>query len=820
MSKKIIGVTVGTPISPSKLQQKLNPVKTVNGKSPDANGNVEVTANAGYTPAKGIDYWTPEDKKEITAEANELIAEKLEELNTLPYGGSKEWLDANGDRSKLYQIGGYVWAYIVSNGWTKSNTQFLVVSSQSQMTNVGGIQYLLRSGNEGRIYSYTKGGGDKGIPVYASKPTTANEGDVIAVGGRKYRASLSTKEVADYTDLTKQDGWTWVADKRLNSSGTLTDAAGTYSTDYIQCKVDDIIRIKGLKINQTSTQANQAAVHYYNSSKGLGSVGSSTSVQLESNGHMVSEGASQWKVTAGYYAGTALSYTAFGRFCGILYDGYTINDVIITVNEEIKNKTVSTVTWTDIGEYIPPAEAGWNATDETYSVIDNLSSTANSGASAVYSGDGYVYTYIAGADWMATSKYNPSTVDNALSESSINAVQNKVVAVSINEVKITSSINSERILALQNKVEGLDVGASETVTIPSYWESEVAEKTEIIKDLQTEGGKNCVCFAWASDTHIPDNDNGRTTDLGKVMAKMLDNCEVPFALLTGDINTRLSYATEDELIEKQASMPVHLAPLWGTDKLLMALGNHDGAYGDSSCYYRKQYPPEKMWSVFFRGQALDFRRVFSDDGLYFYVDNIPQKTRFVVLNSQFCGEYSENASGVAVNNRFSTSCYGQAQLDWLAKVALDMPEGYSAIISAHAPPNITYTVDKAQLIGIINAYCNKTTYSGSYTAGVNGWTNNSVSVDFRGAKGNIIAFFAGHVHWDKIDTTTMVCPIITIISAGASVNAQHMLEGEVAPTRTVGTATETSFDVVTINKATRTIYCTRVGAGSDRVIGY
>ena len=56
---KIIGVTVGTPISPAKIQQKLNPVKTVNGKSPDANGNVEVTGS-GYV-------LTDADKSEIAA---------------------------------------------------------------------------------------------------------------------------------------------------------------------------------------------------------------------------------------------------------------------------------------------------------------------------------------------------------------------------------------------------------------------------------------------------------------------------------------------------------------------------------------------------------------------------------------------------------------------------------------------------------------------------------------------------------------------------------------------------------------------------------
>ena len=42
MSKKIYGVTVGTPMSPAAIAEKLKPVKTVNGVAPDGNGNVEL----------------------------------------------------------------------------------------------------------------------------------------------------------------------------------------------------------------------------------------------------------------------------------------------------------------------------------------------------------------------------------------------------------------------------------------------------------------------------------------------------------------------------------------------------------------------------------------------------------------------------------------------------------------------------------------------------------------------------------------------------------------------------------------------------------
>lgn len=43
----IIGVSVGTPMSPEKIKEDLKPVKTVNGKAPDENGNVEVDIYQG-----------------------------------------------------------------------------------------------------------------------------------------------------------------------------------------------------------------------------------------------------------------------------------------------------------------------------------------------------------------------------------------------------------------------------------------------------------------------------------------------------------------------------------------------------------------------------------------------------------------------------------------------------------------------------------------------------------------------------------------------------------------------------------------------------
>lgn len=81
MSKKIIGVTVGTPISPNRIAAKIKPVKTVNGEAPDENGNVEVIGNNGKdgadgkTPVKGTDYFTAADKAEMVNSVKESIEE-------------------------------------------------------------------------------------------------------------------------------------------------------------------------------------------------------------------------------------------------------------------------------------------------------------------------------------------------------------------------------------------------------------------------------------------------------------------------------------------------------------------------------------------------------------------------------------------------------------------------------------------------------------------------------------------------------------------------------------------------------------------------
>ena len=62
----IIGVTVGTPTSATKIEEEIKPVKTVNNKAPDAKGNVNIETSGGGIMAESdptVPAWAKESSK-------------------------------------------------------------------------------------------------------------------------------------------------------------------------------------------------------------------------------------------------------------------------------------------------------------------------------------------------------------------------------------------------------------------------------------------------------------------------------------------------------------------------------------------------------------------------------------------------------------------------------------------------------------------------------------------------------------------------------------------------------------------------------------
>ena len=354
--------------------------------------------------------------------------------------------------------------------------------------------------------------------------------------------------------------------------------------------------------------------------------------------------------------------------------------------------------------------------------------------------------------------------------------------------------NTAAIAELEDAVEDLASGSGTVVTIPDHWQEKYDSVVESVKALQVTGGADAVSFCWFSDLHyVPTSEY--TKNVGKLCAAVMNECDIPFTLFTGDTTTASGLPTEAILLDYIDGAQDMLSPI-GHENLLTCWGNHDdvwGTYtpsGGTTVHFVNKVASPKMWYHMHRLQAKDTRRHYGEHGTYFYVDDNPKRVRFICLNCQFYdGGAISGATGQMTGN------YGTEQLDWLENVALDVPSGYSVIIATHNPPT-------AQTI-------NGATYYLSQIS--DGEDLRSI---IQASTADIIAIFAGHCHADAYVSGDLKCPIVTITSA---VNTPYDADWS---TRVAGTDTETAIDVVTINKKTRKINCTRLGYGSDREISY
>jgi len=393
----------------------------------------------------------------------------------------------------------------------------------------------------------------------------------------------------------------------------------------------------------------------------------------------------------------------------------------------------------------------------------------------------------------------------------------------------------DRILAAENdidsieaKLETLETGGSGEILPPDYWMTAIGNKKNSIKTRQ-QSGRDTFQFVWFSDMHGVSgyvNPYGAGTssqvNIGKVAQYLCNTFNIPLVAASGDMASQASHVSVQNVYTEYKNIRSILAPL-PDEKLLAVRGNHDGSWGAAvnEVYYLKHIGAGEVYNEIYRRQAQDGQRVFGGDGTYFYVDSIPCKVRFIMLNSNTDGDGSNDASGNAVYNSQKVSVYGTEQLAWLGDVALHMPQGWTAVIMAHQPPDTSK--DGTLLAGMIEAYNNREAYSGTVTIQHDYWGNSvsdntyktvTVDADFTEEEGEVAAFFHGHIHKDRIDTQTYSFPCISITTAGGDVRDESPVQ------RVPGTATETAMDVVTLDKAARGIYMTRIGAGSDRVCDY
>lgn len=242
------------------------------------------------------------------------------------------------------------------------------------------------------------------------------------------------------------------------------------------------------------------------------------------------------------------------------------------------------------------------------------------------------------------------------------------------------------------------------------------------------------------------------------------------------------------------------------NKLLFVEGNHDRNIVDpvmpTKDFINLMYRPlKKLNDVVFGGAGKP----------YYYRDFPKHKIRIVCLDLY----------DVLPDDSYNYhSGYKQDQMEWLANVALNVPNsGWNVLIATHASPygesdgmtdNGTPAYNSNVLIGILESFKNGTSVTINSTATIEQIPTYSITTNFSTA-GNLIGCFVGHNHVD-----------VNLVKNGihyVSIECGYVEDND-KEYRAPFSYSAIAFDVVVINTANRSVKFYRIGYGENREFNY
>ena len=159
---KIIGATVGTPISPKRIEDKIKPVKTVNNQEPDENGNVNIDVPTKMSDLDNdLDYAQVDDiPTKVSLLENDAGYAKKTDIPTVPTQTSQLTNNSGFITKAVSDLTNY---YLKSETLTKTEINALVsaipkfaieVVSTLPTSNISATTvYLVKSGSGGDLYT-------------------------------------------------------------------------------------------------------------------------------------------------------------------------------------------------------------------------------------------------------------------------------------------------------------------------------------------------------------------------------------------------------------------------------------------------------------------------------------------------------------------------------------------------------------------------------------------------------------------------------------------------------------------------------------------
>ena len=284
-----------------------------------------------------------------------------------------------------------------------------------------------------------------------------------------------------------------------------------------------------------------------------------------------------------------------------------------------------------------------------------------------------------------------------------------------------------------------------------------------------------VVFGFNTDQHITyDTANAKRVLYGlQALSKLTRYIPFNFVALGGDA-AGYNYesggvdSTQQGILEDVTEVMEPLYDAWCP--VISITGNHD-AYQNAE----EQTDPITYQQIFqtYMKRAVIAKQVHNRDTVSTdcYIDDVTCNIRFIFVDD---------------TNSTDTN-YTDRVRGWLIEALSGLPENYNAVVISHRPQNSNlgsaFSGTRSNQ-DILNQYANR-----------------------------IICCVNGHSHKDGAEYLDGILYIETTCAMAG----QNSLDGY---TRTIGTASETAFDVYMIDTAEKKIYTVRYGAGSSREFIY
>lgn len=335
---------------------------------------------------------------------------------------------------------------------------------------------------------------------------------------------------------------------------------------------------------------------------------------------------------------------------------------------------------------------------------------------------------------------------------------------------------SEEIADLKNGV----------VTVPSYWVSELETKANAIQVAMEKAGRNKSAFLWYTDAHWK-NGNAKVSPM--LLNYLYKNTPMNKVNFGGDIIGDSLLATREEM-----------KYLYEWRNAIRDLPNHHSVFGNHDMFDSSSVDYENdNYRYAFLLAPEEAPNMVWGNGNYYYIDNPAEKTRYLYL-----AYLTGNHTAMLEQGNFIVDAIKSVSDGWHIVAIAHRWWQYS---SSSTPTTGSVPAYETEILDVFDKYNARTTRSGS---------NYFTAQDFTSGKGKVEFCIGGHIHVDYDIFSNGGIPII-ITTADANQNRVPTSEVD---SGTVGTITESAvFGIIAdYNEEVTKITVVGVGRGTSRVV--